>query len=219
MTLASIKSLGNLFLGKNKYDGKNNWTKDMGLFHKFSMKNIDGKDVNFGEAFAGKVLLVTNVACKCGYTQASYDQMQKYSIEYGTDDFAVVCFPCNQFMGQEPWEDSAVKKWVLERWPKMNAWMMTKIEVNGNHTHEVYQYLKACLPGDITWNFSTKFVIGKDGIPIQRFDVNDGWTKVEECLREALNAEYAQESANSNTNGSEVNPKMKSAANDANSAL
>eukprot|EP01083_Nonionella_stella_P288232 980891_1 len=182
----SVKSFGNLTFGSNKYEGKNSWDKSMGRFNDLSAVDVDGKELSF-TAFDGKVLLITNVACKCGYTQGSYDKMQELAVQYADKGLRILCFPCNQFMQQEPWNEQEIKTWVTGKWPNLNPVLFSKIEVNGDNTHATYKFLKTCFPGDIHWNFATKFVVGSDGIPVARFDKKQTWDEIEKCLQNELN--------------------------------
>ena len=182
---SSAKSLGNLIFGDNKYRGNNNWDESMGKFTDMCVKDIDGNEINLN-IFNGKVLLITNVACKCGYTQSSYTEMEKLSIKYGEKGLRILCFPCNQFMGQEPWKEKEIKEWVNNKWPKLNPILFEKIYVNGDNTHYIYKFLKKSFPGDINWNFSTKFIIAKNGIPQQRFDKNQSWNDIEKFIQNQL---------------------------------
>merc|ERR1712039_149048 len=86
--------------------------------------------------------------------------------------------------------EKEIKVWVTGKWPKLNPVLFSKIDVNGDKTHATYQFLKTCFPGDINWHFSTKFVVGKDGKPIQRFDKNQTWDDIEKCIQTALEEPY-----------------------------
>lgn len=112
--------------------------------------------------------------------------MQELAVQYESKGLQILCFPCNQFLSQEPWKEPEIKKWVDEKWPKLNPVLFTKIDVNGDNTHKVYKFLKSCFPGDINWNFATKFVIGADGIPVQRYDKNQKWEDIEKCIQQQL---------------------------------
>merc|ERR1712048_1043256 len=96
-------------------------------------------------------------------------------------------------MSQEPWTEQEIKQWVTGKWPKLNPILFSKIEVNGDNVHPTYKFLKQCFPGDINWNFSTKFIVGKDGIPIQRFDKNQSWEEIEKCIENALNEKQSND--------------------------
>ena len=93
---SSLKNLYKLKVGQNAFHGKRVWTFDkMGSFHQFSAQNIDGDNVSMAQ-FKDKVLLITNVACKCGFTKDSYTQMEQLSLKYSEYGFQVLCFPSNQ---------------------------------------------------------------------------------------------------------------------------
>lgn len=111
-------------------------------------------------------------------------------IKYESKGLRMLCFPCNQFLGQEPWTEKEIKEWVTGKWPKLNPTMFSKISVNGDDVDKTYKYLKTCFPGDINWNFATKFVVGKDGIPVQRFDKNQTWEQIEQCIQTELDKSY-----------------------------
>ncbi|HEY2328859.1 MAG TPA: glutathione peroxidase [Verrucomicrobiae bacterium] len=133
------------------------------------LKDIDGKDATL-KPYAGKVMLIVNVASKCGFTpqyaglEATY---QKYK-----DQGLVVCgFPCNQFGAQEPGTDADIKEFCTAKY-NVTFPMFDKLEVNGDNRHPLYVALTgkdAPFPGDIHWNF-TKFLIGRDGKIAARFD-------------------------------------------------
>eukprot|EP00486_Rosalina_sp_Unknown_P004176 CAMPEP_0201576300 /NCGR_PEP_ID=MMETSP0190_2-20130828/22044_1 /ASSEMBLY_ACC=CAM_ASM_000263 /TAXON_ID=37353 /ORGANISM="Rosalina sp." /LENGTH=217 /DNA_ID=CAMNT_0048007011 /DNA_START=331 /DNA_END=984 /DNA_ORIENTATION=- len=78
--------------------------------------------------------------------------------------------------------------------------MFSKIEINGDNEHKTYKYLKTVFPGDINWNFATKFVVGKDGIPVQRFDKNQTWEEIEKCIQTEIEKEHENDNQNSNQN-------------------
>jgi len=96
----------------------------------------------------------------------------------------VLAFPCNQFGGQEPWPEAEIKKFVEQF--KVEFPMFSKADVNGDNTSNVYKFLKGVFPGDITWNFASKFLVNHAGIPIRRFDKSDSTEMIEEALVEAL---------------------------------
>jgi glutathione peroxidase len=134
----------------------------------------------------GHVCLVINVACKCGFTQSSYTKLEQLSQKYWDKGLRILCFPSNQFLGQEPWTEAEIKEWVMGKWPNLKVTMFSKIDVNGENTHPVYVWLKKALPGDIVWNFSSKFLVGADGKPVARFEKNQPWSEVELKIRETL---------------------------------
>ena len=139
--------------------------------HDFEMKTIDGKAQKLAD-YRGKVLLVVNVASKCGLTP-HYKGLQEIYDEYRGDGFAVLGFPCNQFGGQEPGSDADVKTFCGTTYG-VSFPMFSKIEVNGAGRTPLYAWLTAEKtkpdgPGDIAWNFA-KFVVGKDGQVKARFN-------------------------------------------------
>lgn len=123
--------------------------------------------------FKGKVLLVVNVASKCGYTSVNYDQLGKMLDKHYDDGLRVLLFPCNQFAFQESGSPEQIKGFVCERNPKFE--LFEKIDVNGSNTHPLFKYLKDSCAGFLTntvkWNF-TKFLIDRDGRPIERYGPN-----------------------------------------------
>lgn len=124
--------------------------------------------------FKGKVLLVVNVATKCGYTSSNYDQLGKMLEKHYDNGLRVLLFPCNQFGSQEPGSSDQIKEFACARNPKFD--MFEKIKVNGSDTHPLYEYLKKSCPGflvnAIKWNF-TKFLIDRNGNPVTRFGPNE----------------------------------------------
>jgi len=112
--------------------------------------------------------------------------MRDLSVRYSPQGFRVLCFPCNEFLSQEPWKEAEIKEWVTNKWPKLNPVLFSKVNVNGDNEHAVFTFLKKCFPGDVVWNFASKFVIGRDGIPVQRFDKKQGWDEIEKCIVEEL---------------------------------
>jgi glutathione peroxidase len=136
----------------------------------FTMKSITGKDVNLAD-YKGKVLLVVNVASKCGLTP-QYEELEALHEKLGDKGLAVLGFPCNQFGKQEPGSDAEIAQFC-EATYKVKFPMFSKIEVNGEKAAPLYKHLTSLdtAPkgkGDITWNFE-KFVIGKSGDVVARF--------------------------------------------------
>ena len=133
------------------------------------VKNIDGKDTSLKE-YKGKVMLVVNVASKCGYTK-QYTGLEAIQQKYKDKGFTVVGFPCNQFGGQEPGTNEQIKQFCSSKF-NVTFPLFDKIEVNGPSRHPLYTVLagkESPFPGDIKWNFN-KFLIGKDGKILKRFD-------------------------------------------------
>ena len=136
----------------------------------FTMKSITGQDVNLAD-YKGKVVLVVNVASKCGLTK-QYAPLEALHEKYADKGLAVLGFPCNQFGGQEPGTEAQIAEFC-EATYKVKFPMFAKIDVNGEKAAPLYKYLTALDTqpkgkGDISWNFE-KFLIGKDGKVVARF--------------------------------------------------
>lgn len=136
----------------------------------FSGRTIDGEEKSLDE-FKGKLLLIVNTASECGYTP-QYEGLERLYKKYQDKDFAVLGFPCNQFGQQEPGGEAEIKSFCQKNYG-VTFPLFSKVDVNGEKAHPLFTYLKTALPGiagteSIKWNF-TKFLIGKDGKPIERF--------------------------------------------------
>jgi glutathione peroxidase len=154
-------------------------------FH--DVKNIDGTPVDFA-ALKGKVVLVVNVASKCGYTEGDYNGFKELHEKFRGQPFEIVGFPCNQFLGQEPAACVDIKKFAAAK--GFEGMMMDKVNVNGKEASDVYNFLKtkSGQTGAIKWNF-TKFLVGKDGATVKRFGTRTNPTalipEIEKFLQEA----------------------------------
>ena len=135
--------------------------------YEFKMKDIEGKEVELSE-FKDKVVLIVNVASKCGATP-QYEQLQALSDKYSEKGLVVVGVPCNQFGGQEPGSEKDIKEFCSTKY-KVTFPMMSKVDVNGDKEDPLYKFLKAHAESkdNVKWNFE-KFVIGKDGKVVGRF--------------------------------------------------
>ena len=136
----------------------------------FRVQNIDKEEINLAE-YKGKVLLIVNVASKCGYTP-QYAGLQKLYSDYKDKGFEILAFPCNQFGRQEPGTNEEIKEFCSTNY-SVTFPLFNKIKVNGKDAHPLYKFLKKRLPGTmgteaIKWNF-TKFLIDKSGTPVKRF--------------------------------------------------
>lgn len=135
----------------------------------FSARRLGG-DAEPLSAYDGKVVLIVNVASKCGNTP-QYEGLQALYDTYGDRGFVVLGFPCNQFKGQEPGTDAEIAEFCSTTYG-VDFPMFGKVEVNGPNTDPLYRWLKVATPGsngrEIEWNFA-KFLIGRDGNPVQRY--------------------------------------------------
>lgn len=137
--------------------------------YKIPVKDIDHKDTSLG-AYQGKVLLVVNVASKCGFTP-QYTALQAAYEKYKDRGLVILGFPCNQFGGQEPGSNEEIKLFCTSKY-NVTFPLFDKIDVNGTNRSPLYIALAGSgspFPGDIKWNF-TKFLIGRDGTILNRFD-------------------------------------------------
>ncbi len=166
----------------------------------FLIKDIDGKKVNLGR-YQGNVVLIVNVASKCGFTP-QYAGLQKLYSEYKDKGLVILGFPANDFMHQEPGTDKEIKAFCTGKY-NVTFPMFSKIVVKGDGQAPLYKFLteKKTDPqfaGDIGWNF-TKFLINRKGEVVARFD-----TKVDPLNDEVINAIQkeldAQASATPTTN-------------------
>ena len=132
-----------------------------------TMKSIDGTDVDLG-SYQGKVVLVVNVASRCGATP-QYEGLQALYEKYKDKGFVVLGFPANDFGAQEPGSDEQIKEFCSSKY-EVTFPMFSKITVKGADKPKLYQVLTetADPAGDIGWNFE-KFLIGKDGKVAGRF--------------------------------------------------
>jgi glutathione peroxidase len=136
----------------------------------FTVKDIDGKDVNLA-AYKGKVILLLNVASKCGNTP-QYEGLEKLYSKYKDKGLVVMGFPANNFGGQEPGTNAEIKEFCAATY-QVDFPMFAKVSVKGDDMDPLFKFLTAqdCQPlskGDIAWNFE-KFLINKDGKLIARF--------------------------------------------------
>lgn len=141
----------------------------MSPLYSFEIRRTNGEVLKMQE-FVGKVLLIVNTATKCGLAP-QFEELETLWNTYSHDDFLVLGFPCNQFMNQEPETDE-----TMETACKLNFWvtfpLFAKIDVNGDNTHPLYQFLKwekwGILWEAIKWNF-TKFLIDREWNVIERY--------------------------------------------------
>jgi glutathione peroxidase len=136
----------------------------------FTMKSLGGKQVDLGK-YQGKVVLIVNVASKCGLTP-QYKQLQALHEKHSKDGLAVLGFPCNQFLSQEPGTAEEIKEFCRVNYG-VTFDVFAKVEVNGDGACDLYKTLtaldtKPVGPGKISWNFE-KFIIGRDGEVVARF--------------------------------------------------
>lgn len=138
----------------------------------YKMKDLAGREVDLAQQYKGKVLLIVNVASKCGLTP-QYKDLQALHEKYGAKGLCVVGFPCNQFGAQEPGSADEIREFCTANYG-VKFDLMGKIEVNGDGACDLYKHLTALEtqpkgPGKIGWNFE-KFLVGRDGKVVARFE-------------------------------------------------
>jgi glutathione peroxidase len=155
----------------------------------FTMKSIDGKPVSLSE-YHGKVLLLVNVASKCGFTP-QYAGLEALYEKYKNQGLVIVGVPANNFAGQEPGTNEEIKKFCSNKY-NVTFPMMAKVSVLGADKTPLYVFLTdkstdPQLAGDIKWNF-TKFLFDRNGKPVARFepDVTPDSPQVTSAVEAAL---------------------------------
>ncbi len=136
---------------------------------KIPFKAADGKETSLA-AYSGKVVLLVNVASKCGHTK-QYAGLQKLYEDNKDKGLVILAFPCNNFGGQEPGTIEEIEKFCSTNY-NVTFPIMDKIDVKGDKQHPLYTALTGkdgAFPGDTKWNFG-KILIGKDGKPLARFE-------------------------------------------------
>src|SRR5712672_241479 len=136
----------------------------------YTVKDIDGKDVNLSQ-YKGKVVMIVNVASKCGNTP-QYKQLEDLNKKYKEQGLVILGFPANEFGKQEPGTNEQIKEFCTSTY-KVDFPMFSKIVVKGEGQADLYKYLTSKdtdgkHAGPITWNFE-KFLVGRDGQVIARF--------------------------------------------------
>jgi glutathione peroxidase len=135
--------------------------------HGFTLDDITGKPHPLAQ-YQGKVLMIVNVASKCGYT-GQYAGLQALYAQFKDRGLVIIGVPANDFLWQEPGSNSDIAQFCSTTYG-VKFPMMAKVEVSGDNRHPLYWYLTrdSARPGKISWNF-TKFLIGRDGTVVERF--------------------------------------------------
>ncbi|KAH9783745.1 glutathione peroxidase [Citrus sinensis] len=150
----------------------------------FTVKDIRGNDVSLS-GYRGKVLLVVNVASKCGLTQSNYKELNVLYEKYKNQEFEILAFPCNQFAGQEPGSNEEIQEVACTMF-KAEFPIFDKIDVNGKNAAPIYKFLKSekggFLGDAIKWNF-TKFLVNKEGKVVERYAPTTSPLKIEDAVK------------------------------------
>jgi glutathione peroxidase len=158
----------------------------MGIYE-IAAKTIDGSEQKL-DAYKGKVLLVVNVASKCGFTP-QYKGLETLYKKYKDKGLVILGFPCDQFGHQEPGDENEIKNFCSLNY-EVSFPLYAKVEVNGDNAHPLYKLLKSEQPGilgseGIKWNF-TKFLVDKSGKVVKRYGSVDTPEKIEKDVAALL---------------------------------
>ena len=176
----------------------------------FKVKDIQGRDVSLSD-YAGKLLLIVNTASKCGFTP-QYDGLEQLYLKYKEQGLVILGFPCNQFLGQEPGSEEEISSFCKLNYG-VTFPLFSKIDVLGEHADPLYRYLTEAAPfqgfeknkdagrmiesvvkehypanltgNGIKWNF-TKFLIGRDGAILGRFEPTVTPEELDPMIKNAL---------------------------------
>jgi glutathione peroxidase len=153
----------------------------------FHVRTIEGDKYALSR-YKGKVLLIVNVASRCGFTP-QYSGLEKLYKRYKDEGFEILGFPCNQFRNQEPADEATIKSFCKLRYG-VTFPMFAKIKVNGDDAHPLYKYLKKVQAGflgteSIKWNF-TKFLVDREGHVIKRFGSMTKPSEIEADIKRLL---------------------------------
>jgi glutathione peroxidase len=159
----------------------------MTSLYEIDARTIDGETTSLGE-YAGKVLLIVNVASKCGFTP-QYKGLEALHEKYADRGLVVLGFPCNQFGAQEPGSESEIAAFCSTSYG-VKFPMFARIEVNGENAHPLYRLLKRDAPGllgseAIKWNF-TKFLVDRSGKVVRRYAPTDTPQSMEKDIESLL---------------------------------
>ncbi|XVE97171.1 hypothetical protein REPUB_Repub02eG0288400 [Reevesia pubescens] len=153
----------------------------------FTVKDIRGNDVSLS-GYNGKVLLIVNVASKCGLTQSNYKELNVLYEKYKNQGFEILAFPCNQFAGQEPGTNEQIQETACTMF-KAEFPIFDKVEVNGRNAAPLYKFLKSekggFLGDAIKWNF-TKFLVNKEGKVVERYAPTTSPLKIEKDIQNLI---------------------------------
>jgi glutathione peroxidase len=146
----------------------------MTTVHDFTVRTLEGTEQSLGD-HRGKVLLIVNVASRCGLTP-QYTALEALQKRYAPRGFAVLGFPCNQFGGQEPGTETEIREFCTLNYG-VTFPMYAKVDVNGDGTAPLFAHLKSAAPGllgseSVKWNF-TKFLIDREGRVVRRYAPTD----------------------------------------------
>lgn len=160
--------------------------------HSFTATNIYNEEVDLSE-YSGKVVLIVNVASKCGYTDIGYKELQQLYKDLGGDNhFTVLGFPCNQFGNQEPEKEMAIEKFVKDQY-NVRFPMFSKVDVTGENAHPLWKYLVKESGVKPSWNFF-KYLVDHTGKVVEvfptktslwKYDSAGAYDQIKRCIKRA----------------------------------
>lgn len=155
-------------------------------FYDITAKDLQGKEIKM-EEFKGKVVLVVNTASECGFT-SQFEGLQKLYEGYSEKGLVILSLPCNQFGNQEPGDEKSIAEGCMVNYG-VSFPMFSKVDVNGKNAHPLFKFLKkeqgGLLGSKIKWNF-TKFLINREGRPVERFAPITKPEKLEDDIKRLL---------------------------------
>ena len=157
--------------------------------YQFSCEDSSGQEINLGD-FKGKTLLIVNTASQCGFTP-QYKGLEQLQTKYSSEEFSVLAFPCNQFGGQEPGSNEEIVEFCSLNYGSTFP-IFSKIDVNGDNAHPLFEFLTTEKKGllgteKIKWNF-TKFLINKDGEPVNRYGSSTTPEQIQTDIEKLINS-------------------------------
>ena len=157
--------------------------------YQFSCEDSSGQNVDLSD-FKGKTLLIVNTASRCGFTP-QYKGLEQLQTKYSSEEFSVLAFPCNQFGGQEPGTNQEIVEFCSLNYGSTFP-IFGKIDVNGDNAHPLYKFLTTEKKGllgteKIKWNF-TKFLVNKDGEPVNRYGSSTTPEQIETDIEKLINS-------------------------------
>ncbi len=152
----------------------------MGTIYDIPVTTIAGRPETLAD-YRGRVLLIVNVASRCGFTP-QYEGLEALYRKYKDRGLVVLGFPCDQFLHQEPGSEAEIQQFCSTKYD-VTFPLFAKVQVNGAGTHPLYQYLKAARPGllwtkSIKWNFG-KFLVDRAGNVVKRYSMFDKPERIE----------------------------------------
>ena len=155
-------------------------------FHNLEATKLNGEKIPMSN-YAGKTIIVVNTASKCGLTP-QFEGLENLYKKYQDKGLVILGFPCNQFAGQEPGNAKEIAEFCQVNYG-VTFPMFAKVDVNGENTDPIFQYLKSEKPGlfgkGIKWNF-TKFIVDKNGNAVKRFSPTTKPEKMESTILKML---------------------------------